>query len=144
MKNKKVLLLIGVAIVLVGGIIGYASVKEKEPKVKVQITETSTVERVKQSSSVSDSEDEKKEEKFSEEKKEETEKEEPSEDDGTDANGVKPTYSTWQQGVSDNDNTDRTGGLTKQEIDNLSNLTEEQKELSNRGASSKQSGDPNS
>lgn len=144
MKNKKVLLLIGVAIVLVGGIIAYASVKEKEPKVKVQITETSTVERVKQSSSDSDSEDEKKEEKFSEEKKEETEKEETSEDDGTDADGVKPTYSTWQQGVSDNDNTDRTGGLTKQEIDNLSNLTEEQKELSNRGASSKQSGDPNS
>ena len=142
MKNKKVLLLIGVAIVLVGGIVAYASVKEKEPKVKVQITETSTVERVKQSSS--DSEDEKKEEKFSEEKKEETEKEETSEDDGTDANGVKPTYSTWQQGVSDNGNTDRTGGLTKQEIDNLSNLTEEQKELSNRGASSKQSGDPNS
>ena len=137
MKNKKVLLLIGVAIVLVGGIIVYASVKEKEPKLKVQITETSTIERVKQSSSESDSEDEKKEEKSSEEKKEETKKEETSDD-------VKPTYSTWQQGVSDNDNTDRTGGLTKQEIDNLSNLTEEQKELSNRGASSNQSGDPNS
>lgn len=149
MKNKKLLVILGiVGVLVVGGISVFTVVSSKKQKIEVEVTETSTVEKVKPKD---DSKVEQEEEEEDAEVDEETKEDEEAtnEQDNIESKDVeysdprvnrypdndgdgKPDelpYHGYGEGTPDTD-TSRTGGLSKEDVDKVNNITDEQREQS--------------
>lgn len=149
MKNKKLLVILGiVGVLVVGGISVFTVVSSKKQKIEVEVTETSTVEKVKPKD---DSKVEQEEEEEDVEVDEETKEDEEAtnEQDNTESKDVeysdprvnrypdndgdgKPDelpYHGYGEGTPDTD-TSRTGDLSKEDVDKVNNITDEQREQS--------------
>ena len=152
MKNKKLLVILSiVGVLVVGGISIFTVVSSKKQKIEVEVTETSTVEKVKpkdNNKAEKEEEEEKEEDKKVDEETNEAE-EETNEQDETSSQDVeyadprvnrypdndgdgKPDelpYHGYGEGTPDTD-TSRTGGLSKEDVDRVNNITDEQREQS--------------
>lgn len=145
MKNKKLLVILGiVALTLLGGISVIVSSFNNKQKIKVEVTETSEVDKV----TPKQEEDVDKAEESEEEGNEESDiqKEVFESDDGIikdeNEDGEPDTlpYQNYDTAVSDGDDDSRTGGLSKQDTDRVDNITDEQRQMSEEIFSTDQGG----
>lgn len=149
MKNKKLLVILGiVGALVVGGISVFTVVSSKKQKIEVEVTETSTVEKVKpKDDTKAEQEEEEEDTEVDEETKEDEEA--TNEQDNIESKDVeysdqrvnrypdndgdgKPDelpYHGYGEGTPDTD-TSRTGGLSKEDVDKVNNITDEQREQS--------------
>ena len=135
MKNKKLLVVLGiVAVTLLGGISVIVSSLNNKQKIKVEVTETSEVDKVTPKQEEDADEAEESEDEGNEES--DVQKEVFESDDGVikDENGDgEPDtlpYQNYDTAVPDGDDDSRTGGLSKQDTDRVDNITDEQRQMS--------------